>query len=104
MNLCFLFNLVDVSVKARRVTVKGPKGNLVKNLSHLAIDIKVLKMATKKMTGTYVRVQMWNAGYKQACAVTTFRSLINNMIIGVTEVSYAIHFINNVIDSRHFKR
>jgi len=28
---------------------------------------------------------MWHGGYKQACAVTTFKSLINNMIIGVTE-------------------
>ena len=28
---------------------------------------------------------MWNGGYKQACAVTTFKSLISNMIIGVTE-------------------
>jgi len=28
---------------------------------------------------------MWNAGYRQACAVTTFKSHISNMIIGVTE-------------------
>jgi len=78
-------NLVTVTSKARRVTVTGPKGKIVKNLSHLAIDIRVMKMATTKMKGMYVRVQMWNAGYKQACAVTTFKSLINNMIIGVTE-------------------
>merc|ERR1719331_2642453 len=44
-------------------------------------------MATSKMKGLYVRIQMWNGGYKQACAVTTFKSLINNCIIGVTEVS-----------------
>ena len=30
---------------------------------------------------------MWNGGYKQACCVATFRSLINNACIGVTEVS-----------------
>merc|ERR1719247_2179927 len=42
-------------------------------------------MATAKMKGLYVRIQMWNGGYKQACAVTTFKSLISNMIIGVTE-------------------
>jgi len=74
-----------MSVKARRVTVTGTRGSITKNLSHLAIDIRVMKMATSKMKGMYVRVQMWNAGYKQACAVTTFKSLINNMIIGVTE-------------------
>ena len=28
---------------------------------------------------------MWNGGYKQACSVTTFKSLISNMITGVTE-------------------
>merc|ERR1719460_868165 len=42
-------------------------------------------MATPKMKGLYVRIQMWNGGYKQACAVTTFKSHISNMIIGVTE-------------------
>merc|ERR1711939_482404 len=42
-------------------------------------------MATSKMKGLYVRIQMWNGGYKEACAVTTFKSLISNMIIGVTE-------------------
>merc|ERR1712166_1218947 len=42
-------------------------------------------MATAKMRGLYVRIQMWNGGYKQACAVTTFKSLVGNCIIGVTE-------------------
>merc|ERR1711865_932689 len=31
------------------------------------------------------RIQMWNGAYKQACAVTTFKSIIGNCIIGVTE-------------------
>ena len=76
---------VKISVKARKVTVKGPKGELTKNLSHLPIDIRVMKMATPKLKGLYCRIQMWNGGYKQACAVTTFKSHISNMIIGVTE-------------------
>merc|ERR1719359_2687560 len=76
---------VKVSVKARRVTVKGPLGELTRALNHLPIDIRVMKMATTKMKGLYVRIQMWNGGYKQACAVTTFKSLISNCIIGVTE-------------------
>ena len=33
----------------------------------------------------HVRIQMWQAGYKQACAVTTFKSLIANAMTGVTE-------------------
>jgi len=52
----FLSVIVTVSVKARRVTVEGPKGKLTKNLSHLPIDIRVVKMATAKMKGKYVRI------------------------------------------------
>ena len=81
------FHIVKISVKARKVTVTGPRGKIVKDLSHKSIDIRVMKMATAKMKGLYVRIQMWNGGYKQACAVTTFKSLISNCIIGVTEVS-----------------
>merc|ERR1719359_1261058 len=84
---------VKVSVKARRVTVKGPLGELTRALNHLPIDIRVMKMATSKMKGLYVRIQMWNGGYKQACAVTTFKSLISNCIIGVTEVSRCQNFL-----------
>ena len=79
--------LVKVSIKARKVTITGPRGKIVKDLSHTSIDMRVMKMATTKMKGLYVRLQMWNGGYKQACAVTTFKSLIGNCIIGVTEVS-----------------
>jgi len=42
-------------------------------------------MQTKKAKGKHVRIQMWNGAYKQACAVSTIKSHINNMIIGVTE-------------------
>ena len=51
----------------------------------MSIDLRVMKMATPKLKGMYVRIQMWNRGIKQACAVTTFKSLIGNCIIGVTE-------------------
>ena len=87
--MTFFQYLVTVTAKARKITVKGPKGEIKKDLSHLPIDIRVMKQATgkssKKQLG--VRVQMWNAGYKQACAVFTFKSIISNCIIGVTEVS-----------------
>ena len=46
-----------------------------------------MEMATKKMTGKYVRVQMWNGQYRFACQVKTIIGLIKNMLIGVTEVS-----------------
>lgn len=48
-----------------------------------------MDMATKKMSGKYVRVQMWNGQYRFACQVKTIIGLIKNMITGVTEVSTA---------------
>merc|ERR1719352_1927829 len=44
-----------------------------------------MDMQTSKLQGKHARIQMWNAGYRQACAVTTIKSHISNMIIGVTE-------------------
>ena len=83
----FVITIVKISVKARKVTITGPRGKITKDFSHKSIDIRCMKMATAKQKGLYVRIQMWNGGYKQACAVTTFKSLISNCIIGVTEVS-----------------
>merc|ERR1711939_435448 len=51
----------------------------------MPIDMRVMNLKEKNRTGKYVRIQMWNGGYKQACAVTTFKSHISNMFIGVTE-------------------
>ena len=58
-------------------------------------------MATGKMKGKYVRIQMWNGGYRQACAVTTIKSLINNMFIGVTEVSLFEFFSHDCLQNRN---
>jgi len=78
---------VKVSIKSRIVTVKGPRGEITKPFNHKAIDIKILDTIALKKKGKYVRLRMWNASYKQAAAVTTFKTLISHMITGVTEVS-----------------
>merc|ERR1711935_904790 len=41
-------------------------------------------MATKAMKGKYIRIRMWNGKYKYACGVTTIKSIISNMMTGVT--------------------
>lgn len=79
--------LVTVDVKARIVTVKGPRGEVKKNFSHLAVELQKMNLKEKKRTGIHIRIRMWFGGYKQACSVNTLKSLIENMIIGVTEVS-----------------
>merc|ERR1719421_1942862 len=57
-------------------------------------------MATSKMKGLYVRIQMWNGGYKEACAVTTFKSLISNCFIGVTEgFRYRMKMVHHISQS-----
>merc|ERR1712156_949085 len=76
---------VTVTLKARKVTVKGKRGEVTKNFSHVACELKKMKQDTKKAKGNFIRIRMWFGGYKQACAVNTLKSLIENMITGVTE-------------------
>jgi len=74
-------------VNARKVTITGPKGSVTKDFSHVACEIKKMKQEDKKRKGNFIRIRIWFGGYKQSCAVNTLKSHINNMIIGVTEVS-----------------
>jgi len=69
---------VDVSVKSRVVTVKGPRGTLNKSFKHLAVDIF---MPDKKT----VRVEKWFGKRKELAAVRTICSHITNLINGVTK-------------------
>ncbi len=71
---------VDVSVKSRVVTVKGPRGTLTKSFKHLHVDIF---MPDKKT----VRVEKWFGKRKELAAVRTVCSHITNLCTGVTKVS-----------------
>ena len=79
---------VTADVNARKVVVKGKRGAVSKDFSHVACELKKMKQDTPKRKGLYIRIRIWFGGYKQACAVNTLKSLIGNMIIGVTEVSW----------------
>lgn len=69
---------VTVNVKARRVTVKGPRGTLTRDLKHIQMDIQ----RTKK---TQLRVIVWQGGRKHIACIRTVTSHIKNMITGVTK-------------------
>lgn len=69
---------VDVSVKSRVVTVKGPRGTLTKSFKHLALDIS---MPDKKT----VKVEKWFGKRKELAAVRTVCSHIINLMNGVTK-------------------
>jgi large subunit ribosomal protein L9e len=73
---------VDVTVKSRIITVKGPRGTLVKNVRHIDMDIRLVKnKSTAKVT-----LAVWQGGRKHVACLRTIRSLISNMIKGVTKV------------------
>ena len=83
-------------MNARKVTIKGKRGEVKKDFSHVACELKKMKQDTKKRSGTFVRIRIWFGGYKQACAVNTLKSHISNMITGVTEVSQRPFLLKSV--------
>jgi len=71
---------VEVTVKSRVITVSGPRGTLTKNVRHVDMDIRVVKGKT-----TMVTLAVWQAGRKHVACLRTIRSMVNNMVIGVTK-------------------
>jgi large subunit ribosomal protein L9e len=69
---------VKVSIKTRTVTVEGPRGKLVKNLGHLAVNFGQPKK-------NQISVEIHHGNRKNVATLRTVRSLINNLIIGVTK-------------------
>ncbi|AET38850.1 60S ribosomal protein uL6 Ecym_3363 [Eremothecium cymbalariae DBVPG len=69
---------VTVNIKARIVTVTGPRGTLEKNLKH--IDVTFNKVSNKQIT-----ITVHNGDRKHVAALRTVKSLISNMITGVTK-------------------
>ena len=60
--------------------VQGPRGTMVKNFKHLAVDIYM----TNKTT---IKIEKWFGKKKQIAAVRTIKSHIMNMFKGLTLVS-----------------
>lgn len=73
-----LVSIVKVSIKSRIVTVEGPRGKLVKDLSHLAVNFTVPKK-------NQISIEIHHGVRKNVATLRTVRTLINNLIIGVTK-------------------
>jgi len=71
---------VDITVKSRVISVSGPRGKLTKNVRHVNMDIRLLMGKTNKVT-----LAVWQGGRKHVACLRTIRTLINNMVIGVTQ-------------------
>jgi len=77
---------VTVSVKSRVIVVTGPRGTLTKNVRHVNMDIRLIKAKTNQVT-----LAVWQGNRKHVACLRTVKSLISNMITGVTKV-WAIIF------------
>ena len=69
---------VSVTIKARCVEVKGPRGELKREFKHIPCEIT-------KFNSNTIRVAVWHAQRKHLACVRTLCSHIENLIIGVTK-------------------
>ena len=68
---------INFTTKSRKVVVKGPRGTLKRDFSHLPLNLAKI--------GNTVRVQCWFGTRKARASVRTLISHINNMFVGVTK-------------------
>jgi len=82
---------VTATVEARVVTVKGPRGTLVKDLRHLPLDIR---LTTNDNGVTEIIIERWFTSGKAPASIRAACSHIENMIIGVTKgFKYKMRFV-----------
>ncbi|GMI50097.1 hypothetical protein ScalyP_jg10094 [Parmales sp. scaly parma] len=80
---------VTVEIKARKIVVNGPRGELVREFSHVNMDI-----AKVGKDGSHIRLDLWFATRKQLATVRTICSHIDNMMVGVTRgFLYKMRFV-----------
>ncbi|GAB7364405.1 hypothetical protein MBLNU230_g4948t1 [Neophaeotheca triangularis] len=69
---------VKVHIKTRVVTVEGPRGKLVKDLSHLSVSFT-------HPAKNVINIEMHHGARKNVAALRTVRTIILNLITGVTK-------------------
>ena len=70
--------IVKVHIKTRQVTVEGPRGKLTKDLGHIAV-------AFSTPEPNLINIELHHGARKNVATLRTVRTLINNLIIGVTK-------------------
>mmetsp|Transcript_21969 Transcript_21969/g.43652 ORF Transcript_21969/g.43652 Transcript_21969/m.43652 type:complete len:188 (-) Transcript_21969:53-616(-) len=68
---------VEVTIKGRSVTVKGPRGELSKNFDHTKVDLS--------QSGKTVKAELWWGNKKGNACIRSVLSHIKNMSTGVTK-------------------
>ena len=81
---------VAVVVSKKVVSVKGPRGELVRNFRHVRnMDVRLEGQKQKKIS-----VEMWFASRKNMASVRSVAGHIKNMIVGVTKgYKYRMRFV-----------
>jgi len=69
---------VKVSIRSRVITVEGPRGKLTKDLGHIAVTFSLVKKSV-------IGIEIHHGSRKNVATLRTVRTLINNLIIGVTK-------------------
>ncbi|KOS39301.1 hypothetical protein ACN38_g9867 [Penicillium nordicum] len=68
---------VKVQIRSRVVTVEGPRGKLVKDLSHIAVTFG-------RPEQNVISIELHHGARKGVATLRTVRTIINNLMIGVT--------------------
>ncbi|KAL2051740.1 hypothetical protein ABVK25_007896 [Lepraria finkii] len=69
---------VKIHIKSRIVTVEGPRGKLVKDMSHLSVCFS-------HPSKNIITIELHHGARKNVATLRTVKTLINNLIIGVTK-------------------
>mmetsp|Transcript_12908 Transcript_12908/g.19063 ORF Transcript_12908/g.19063 Transcript_12908/m.19063 type:complete len:188 (-) Transcript_12908:77-640(-) len=78
---------VQLNVKARTVSVEGPRGKLERAFKHQSLDMRLVGK-------NKLRVDLWFGNRKQLACIRTICSHIENMITGVTKgFLYKMRFV-----------
>mmetsp|Transcript_4300 Transcript_4300/g.12980 ORF Transcript_4300/g.12980 Transcript_4300/m.12980 type:complete len:191 (+) Transcript_4300:129-701(+) len=79
---------VEVEINSRCIVVKGPRGELSRDMKHMNLQLRKIEEGSK------VRVDIWHAKKKQKAAMNTILSTIQNLITGVTKgYQYKMRFV-----------
>ncbi|KAB1274205.1 60S ribosomal protein L9 [Camelus dromedarius] len=70
---------VDITLKGRTVTVKGPRGTLRRDFSHINVELSFLGKKKKRL-----RADKWWGNRKELATVGAICSHVQNTISGVT--------------------
>lgn len=78
---------VTVNINARVIKVTGPRGELTKNLKHINVTFR-------KISDKAIKIIVHNGDRKHVAALRTVKSLISNLITGVTKgYKYKLRYV-----------